>query len=61
MVRDGKMEKQRKKLAELEESLASEERVLENIRDSLKGMVNTMWTFMCGSLQLSCRQDAGIS
>lgn len=32
-----KMEKERKKLADLEESLSSEEKMLEEIRDSLKG------------------------
>lgn len=32
-----KMEKERKKLADLEESLSSEEKVMEEIRDSLKG------------------------
>lgn len=31
------MEKERKKLADLEESLSSEEKVMEEIRDSLKG------------------------
>lgn len=53
------MEKERKKLADLEESLSSEEKIMEEIRDSLKGMASPHQ--LTGDiLNHSTRQNASI-
>ena len=53
------MKSEKKKADEFEEELQKEEKVLEGIRDSLKGMESIC--FQSIMLSFALRQDAGIS
>ena len=54
------MDKEKKKVEELEASLAHEEDVLEEIRDSLKGGYPTCHVMLSTLIDLVNRQDAGL-